>query len=197
MYSCNGNAKRLSVDHTAKVQEEIDRVHSVGGKIFLGCLADPKDGDAEITVTRGFGNFNLEPGFTPEPYISEAVDLSSPTSEFVILASDGLWDTVSDQDAVSLARERLLSGCSPESVSQMLAETAADRGSKDDTTVVICSISAVFLAAADAAAAGVDGAATRTTSVDRAVVGGGAFQHSFVSPSQSRPFTCSSPCRQV
>ena len=39
-----GIAQRLSVDHTADVQEEVARVESVGGSCALGLLVDPKDG---------------------------------------------------------------------------------------------------------------------------------------------------------
>jgi serine/threonine protein phosphatase PrpC len=140
--SCDGTAQRLSVDHTAKEPDEIKRVQSVGGAVFLGCLADPRDGDAEITVTRGLGNFNLEPGFTPQPHVCDPIDLSAPSSEFVVLASDGIWDMVTDQEAVTLARDKLLNGWSPQAVAQFLAETAEARGSKDDTSVIVFSISA-------------------------------------------------------
>lgn len=60
----------------------------------------PLAGDAELKVTRGLGNFNLEPGFSPQPHVSAPIDLcpASGATEFVIMASDGLWDKVSDEE---------------------------------------------------------------------------------------------------
>ena len=52
-----------------------------------------------------------------------------------------------------MARDKLLSGWSPNSVSQFLAETAAGRGSRDDTSVILSVIGGAFVAAAEAAAA--------------------------------------------
>jgi serine/threonine protein phosphatase PrpC len=102
--SVGGKALRISVDHTADTPEEVARVQSVGGNVILGLLVDPRDGEPDLKVTRGLGNFKLEPGFTCQPNISEAIDLSTASTEFIILASDGLWDKVSDQEAVSWAR---------------------------------------------------------------------------------------------
>ena len=125
--SCSGGkAQRLSVDHTADVSEEVARVELAGGRVDvkLGLLVDPADGDAELKVTRGLGNFNLEPGFTSDPHVSAAVDLDAAGVEFVILGSDGLWDKVTDEEAVTIAHRKLLAGLSPQMVSHVLAETA-------------------------------------------------------------------------
>lgn len=69
----------------------------------------------------------------------------SPQDEFLVLASDGLWDALSNQEACDLARrcfnrakER---GAEPETASRVAASVlmraALDRGSSDNITVTV------------------------------------------------------------
>ena len=265
------------MDHTADVREEIERVEGAGGNVSLGFLADPKDGDAELKVTRGLGNFKLEPGFTPHPHVSEAIDLTDASSEFVVLASgvcfcacvracasavvrarkhlsaptrvlqfqrlimsvlkvllscngrptrvglgqsslarslmlsfprhgpkdltylshspllpllpDGLWDVISDEEVISLSRNKLLTGWSPQLVSQFLAETAHQRHSTDDTSVMIYCIAPKFAEAAAVSVGREEGGANRSASVAGVGGVGGGYANSgmqFVSPTQIR-----------
>ena len=65
--------------HTHSLTHKHARTHT-----YTHTQADPRDGDAEITVTRGLGNFNLEPGFTSQPHVSDPIDLCAESSEFVV-----------------------------------------------------------------------------------------------------------------
>ena len=89
-----------------------------------------------------------------------------------------------------MARDKLLSGWSPNSVSQFLAETAAGRGSRDDTSVILSVIGEAFVAAAEEA-----GAVMRLASSEAGsgVAGAGSGCNGmFVSPPQLRPFAATS-----
>lgn len=55
--------------------------------------------------------------------------------EFVIVACDGLWDVMEDQEAVDLVR---LAKCEREDVASELVAVAMKRGSTDNITVVVC-----------------------------------------------------------
>lgn len=93
-----------------------------------------------------------------------------------------------------MARDKLLSGWSPNSVSQFLAETAAGRGSRDDTSVILSVIGGAFVAAAEAAGASA-GAVMRLGSSEAGsgVAGAGSGCNGmFVSPPQLRPFAATS-----
>jgi protein phosphatase 1L len=62
-----------------------------------------------------------------------------PDCEFLILASDGLWDKVNNQEAVDVVRP-LCMGVekpTPALACKRLAELAAIRGSTDDISVMI------------------------------------------------------------
>eukprot|EP00416_Gambierdiscus_australes_P019563 CAMPEP_0171065070 /NCGR_PEP_ID=MMETSP0766_2-20121228/6640_1 /TAXON_ID=439317 /ORGANISM="Gambierdiscus australes, Strain CAWD 149" /LENGTH=295 /DNA_ID=CAMNT_0011521143 /DNA_START=27 /DNA_END=915 /DNA_ORIENTATION=- len=124
-----GGARRLSVDHTTSLPEERERVTAGGGSLEWGRLA------GVLPMTRGLGNFDLETaGFACLPEVSQ-VPISEV--EFVVLASDGLWDVLSDEVVCALLREwgNMTVGCGH--ASEMLALEARARGSSDDIAVVV------------------------------------------------------------
>ena len=85
----NGNAQRLTIDHKASDPVEIERVLSVGGTIKDGRVA------GGLAITRALGDHAFKNyGLSSSPHISKQT-LSS-LDKHLILASDGVWDTVSD-----------------------------------------------------------------------------------------------------
>eukprot|EP00798_Chlamydomonas_sp_ICE-L_P029579 gene29579-5934_t len=58
-------------------------------------------------------------------------------SEFLILASDGVWDTVSNTEAVRQIRRRLVDGASPELAAAELVKYALTMGSGDNVAAVV------------------------------------------------------------
>ena len=57
--------------------------------------------------------------------------------EFVVVASDGLWDVVPSSDAVRVARAALRSGVGAAGAAQALAEAAVKRRTLDNVAVVV------------------------------------------------------------
>lgn len=119
-------AKQLTKDHVASDQEEREMVERRGGRIILTNSMERVMGS--LIVTRSIGDPNLAPYLSRIPHVTsmskdELLQLcgnqyhdrsnqtatvvkgdDSQTSRlcFIILASDGLWDTVSNQEAVDL-----------------------------------------------------------------------------------------------
>jgi protein phosphatase 2C len=101
---------------------------------------------AEILVPAIPGDYYLKPYVTAEPEVT--VMDRTDQDEFLILASDGLWDVVSNEVACKIARN-CMSGLAaskyPESVlgssatdaASLLVEVAISRGSKDNVSVVV------------------------------------------------------------
>lgn len=88
-------------------------------------------------MSRGIGDRYLKQWIIAEPE-TKVVGLH-PELEFLVLASDGLWDKVSNQEAVDAARP-LCTGISkpqPLSASKSLIDLAVSRGSVDDISVMI------------------------------------------------------------
>lgn len=90
-----------------------------------------------LAVSRGFGDRSLKQWITvePETKVFEIV----PEFEFLIMASDGLWDKVSNQEAVDIATPFCASMDKFDAISacKKLVELSASRGSVDDTSVMI------------------------------------------------------------
>ena len=59
------------------------------------------------------------------------------TAEFLVLASDGLWDVLSNQDAVTLVRDMVQKDNDVEGAAGKLTQEAINRGSNDNVSCVI------------------------------------------------------------
>jgi protein phosphatase 2C len=92
------------------------------------------------------GDYYLKPYVSAEPEVT-AVERTEK-DEFLVLASDGLWDVISNEAACRVARSCLngraaaafpesVSGCTAADAAALLAELAVSRGSKDNISVVV------------------------------------------------------------
>lgn len=88
-------------------------------------------------MSRGIGDQYLKQWVIAEPETT-ILELK-PELEFLVLASDGLWDKVSNQEVVDTARPLCtdISAPQPLSASKKLIDLAVSRGSVDDMCVMI------------------------------------------------------------
>ena len=74
-----------------------------------------------------------------EPYTSTTK--LDATSQFIIIACDGVWDVLEDQEAVDMVREHL--GAHPpslhkaKSAAQVLVDASLSKGSSDNVTALV------------------------------------------------------------
>lgn len=136
----NSRAIQLTDDHKPEREDEAERVEKAGGQVLywnghrvMGVLA----------MSRAIGDHGLRPYVIPEPEIS--VVARTEDDDLLLLASDGLWDVMSNQEAANLAMRCLRrardKGASRKAsvriAASVLTKAAVDRGSKDNVTVVI------------------------------------------------------------
>ncbi|XP_038710325.1 probable protein phosphatase 2C 6 isoform X1 [Tripterygium wilfordii] len=144
----------LSVDHKPNREDEYARIEAAGGKVIqwnghrvFGVLA----------MSRSIGDRYLKPWIIPDPevtFIARAKD-----DECLILASDGLWDVMTNEEACDLARKRILvwhkkngvtlphergDGIDPaaQAAAEYLSNRALQKGSKDNITVIVVDLKA-------------------------------------------------------
>lgn len=144
----------LSVDHKPNREDEYARIEASGGKVIqwnghrvFGVLA----------MSRSIGDRYLKPWIIPEPeimFIPRARD-----DECLILASDGLWDVMTNEEACEVARKRILlwhkkhgapplvergKGIDPaaQAAAEYLSMLALQKGSKDNISVVVVDLKA-------------------------------------------------------
>lgn len=84
-----------------------------------------------LAVSRAFGDRPLKRYVIPTPDVRD--ERLEAGDECLILASDGLWDVVSNQDAVRLVRDIPRA----DKAAQRLVEEAYQRGSSDNISVVL------------------------------------------------------------
>lgn len=126
--SKKGVAKQLSVDHEPSKEKKL--IESKGG--FVSNIpGDVPRVDGQLAVARAFGDKSLKRHLSSEPDI--AVEIVDDDVEFVILASDGLWKVMSNQDAVDSVRSIKDS----HAAAKHLTDEALLRKSKDDISCIV------------------------------------------------------------
>ncbi|XP_021746135.1 probable protein phosphatase 2C 50 [Chenopodium quinoa] len=139
----------LSVDHKPDRKDELDRIEAADGKVIqwngyrvFGVLA----------MSRSIGDRYLKPWIIPDPEVMVIPRLKD--DDCLILASDGLWDVLTNEEACEAARRRILlwhkkNGGSmslergksidpaAQAAADYLAKLALQKGSKDNITVIV------------------------------------------------------------
>ncbi|XP_066329377.1 probable protein phosphatase 2C 45 [Miscanthus floridulus] len=128
--SKGGQAIAVSRDHKPDQTDERQRIEDAGG--FVMWAGTWRVGGV-LAVSRAFGDKLLKQYVVADPEIKEEVVDSS--LEFLILASDGLWDVVTNEEAVAMVKPIQ----DPQEAANKLLEEASRRGSSDNITVVIVS----------------------------------------------------------
>ncbi|XP_042488452.1 probable protein phosphatase 2C 6 [Macadamia integrifolia] len=152
---CRGKeAVALSVDHKPNREDEFARIESAGGKVIqwngyrvFGVLA----------MSRSIGDRYLKPWIIPEPEVKFVPRVKE--DECLILASDGLWDVMTNEEVCEVARRRILlwhkkNGVTPpvergdgvdpaaQAAAECLSKLALQKGSKDNITIVVVDLKA-------------------------------------------------------
>lgn len=140
--------------------QEIRRIRESGGWIVNGRIC------GDIAVSRAFGDMRfktkkeemlkkgVEEGRWSEKFTSRVQfkgDLVSVCpdvshiflrndAEFIILASDGLWDYMNSSDVVDFVRNQLREHGDAQIACEALCQTALDRGSQDNISIIVADL---------------------------------------------------------
>ncbi|XP_057490471.1 probable protein phosphatase 2C 11 isoform X1 [Actinidia eriantha] len=122
-----GSAIPLSIDHKPDRSDERQRIEQAGG--FIIWAGTWRVGGV-LAVSRAFGDKLLKPYVVAEPEIQEE---EIDGIDFIIIASDGLWNVLSNEEAVAVVEDIT----DTEAASRKLIEEAYARGSSDNITCVV------------------------------------------------------------
>ena len=133
---CRGEiAVPLTVDHKPNRSDEKERIENLGGFImFFGCWRV----QGSLAVSRALGDKQLRPYVISVPEINEFEIL--PEDQFLILACDGVWDVLTDQEAADIVNNSLSNNKDFNLAAQSLVEAAYNAGSTDNISAVIISL---------------------------------------------------------
>ncbi|XP_020085336.1 probable protein phosphatase 2C 30 [Ananas comosus] len=97
--SRRGRAIPLSVDHKPDRPDELARIEAAGGRVIY---VNGARVHGILAMSRALGDKYLKPEVISDPEIK--VVERTAEDEFIILASDGLWDVLSNELACDVAR---------------------------------------------------------------------------------------------
>ncbi|KAI9189109.1 mgpp2cl-1, protein phosphatase 2C-like protein 1 [Blastocladiella emersonii ATCC 22665] len=120
-----GQAIRLSYDHKGCDPFEAKRITDAGGFVLNSRV------NGVLAVTRSLGDASMKDLVVGNPYTTE-VELTAD-DEFLILACDGIWDVMSDQEAVNL----ILGQHEPQQAAELLVHQALENMSTDNLSAIV------------------------------------------------------------
>lgn len=121
----------LSKDHKPNTPDERKRIHKLGGRKYI--KFDGTDWRIkDLSLSRAFGDVDTAPYVTHKPEVLKMK--LNKNDKFVIFACDGLWDVISNSEAVKFVNRKINS---KQNIAKILAERAIEKGSYDNVTVSI------------------------------------------------------------
>ncbi|XP_044475537.1 probable protein phosphatase 2C 10 isoform X2 [Mangifera indica] len=126
--SDGGQAVQMTTDHEPNTER--GSIENSGG--FVSNMpGDVPRVNGQLAVSRAFGDKSLKSHLRSDPDIQD-ITLDVRT-DILILASDGLWKVMSNQEAVDIARKIR----DPQKAAKQLTAEALKRDSKDDISCIV------------------------------------------------------------
>ncbi|KAI3685998.1 hypothetical protein L1987_79667 [Smallanthus sonchifolius] len=126
--SKGGEAMQLSTDHEPS-SERVSIEHK--GGFVSNMPGDVPRVNGQLAVSRAFGDISLKSHLRSDPAIQDTI--VDTKTDLLVLASDGLWKVVANQEAVDIARKIK----DPQKAAKRLVAEALKRDSKDDISCVV------------------------------------------------------------
>ncbi|KAG7492504.1 hypothetical protein MATL_G00015270 [Megalops atlanticus] len=136
---CRAGAVGFStLDHKPCDPRERERIQNAGGSVMIQRV------NGSLAVSRALGDYDYkcvdgkgptEQLVSPEPEVFEIP--RTPEDEFVVLACDGIWDVMSNEELCQFVRSRLQVWNDLERVCNAVVDTCLHKGSRDNMSVVL------------------------------------------------------------
>lgn len=115
--SVNGKVQQLSFDHKPNNELESKRIKEAGGWVAFNRV------NGSLALSRALGDFVYKQNEEKKPEEQivtaypdvEVFDLTQD-HEFIVLACDGIWDVMSNEQVLEFVRHRIANQISPEAV---------------------------------------------------------------------------------
>ncbi|CAN4099497.1 unnamed protein product [Withania somnifera] len=144
----------LSIDHKPNREDECLRIEELGGKVINW---DGHRVSGVLAVSRSIGDRYLRPYMIPDPEMTFVP--RAKEDDCLVLASNGLWDVLTNEEACDVARRRILlwhkkngdtltkergENVDPaaQDAAEYLTRLALQRGSRDNISVIVVDLKA-------------------------------------------------------
>lgn len=127
-----------TMDHKPFNPCEKERIQNAGGSVMIQRV------NGSLAVSRALGDYEYknvegksqcEQLVSPEPELY--VEKRTQEDEFLVLACDGIWDVMPNEDVCAFIRSRFLITSDVELITNQLIDTCFNKGSRDNMSVVI------------------------------------------------------------
>ncbi|XP_032803939.1 protein phosphatase 1B-like isoform X1 [Petromyzon marinus] len=134
----NGSVHFCTEDHKPCNPAEKERIQNAGGSVMIQRV------NGSLAVSRALGDFDYkcvdgkgptEQLVSPEPEV-RAIERSDG-DEFVVLACDGIWDVMSNEELGQFVHSRLLLTDDLEKICNQVLDTCLYKGSRDNMSIVL------------------------------------------------------------
>jgi len=137
---CVGGSPALATqDHKPSNEIEKERIQNAGGSVMIQRV------NGSLAVSRALGDFEYknvegrlptEQLVSPEPefYIKER---NPEKDEFLVLACDGVWDVMSNEDICQFISARMRVNENLETICNEVIDTCLYKGSRDNMSIII------------------------------------------------------------
>lgn len=127
---------RLSKDHKADDPAEIQRIEQAGGHVTPAIAGvDVARVNGSLAVARALGDHSMNGLVSGEAYV--AAHKVESDNQVVVTACDGIWDVISDEDAVRIVMEVKNKKGNEQAAARALVEAAYNRGSSDNLSAAV------------------------------------------------------------
>jgi len=140
----NAQVKFSSKDHKPDLPEETDRISKAGGYVSMRRV------NGDLAVSRGLGDYIYKRNQTlpaENQQVSPLPDVSiierSATDLFLVVACDGIWDVISNEECGRLIFDYIKSGFNLNQCAENLIEHCLELNSRDNMSVIIVALPAV------------------------------------------------------
>ncbi|XP_069811464.1 protein phosphatase 1B isoform X1 [Dendropsophus ebraccatus] len=125
-------------DHKPCNPREKERIQNAGGSVMIQRV------NGSLAVSRALGDYDYkcvdgkgptEQLVSPEPEVYEIV--RAEDDEFIILACDGIWDVMSNEELCDFVKYRLQLTDDLEKVCNSVVDTCLHKGSRDNMSIVL------------------------------------------------------------
>ncbi|XP_062269862.1 protein phosphatase 1bb isoform X1 [Platichthys flesus] len=126
-------------DHKPCNPREKERIQNAGGSVMIQRV------NGSLAVSRALGDYDYkcvdgkgptEQLVSPEPEVC-VLERAPEGDEFVVLACDGIWDVMSNEELCEFVRSRLLVCDDLEKVCNSVVDCCLHKGSRDNMSVVL------------------------------------------------------------
>jgi len=134
-----GQPVLVTKDHKPSNPPERERIQNAGGSVMIQRV------NGSLAVSRALGDFeykNVEGRGPTEQLVSPEPEFfiqkrDAGADEFLVLACDGIWDVMSNEEIIEFVSDRLKVHRDLEAVANEVIDTCLHKGSRDNMSVIV------------------------------------------------------------